>query len=264
MRNSRLLSSLEAGRPVVGCAHMVQDLTVTEFFRDIDVDFVLVDMQHIAMTIEALQRVLIALQPTAASVMVRPPWNDPVMIGQILDVGADALIIPMVNTAADARRAVGAAKYPPEGSRSWGPRRTSWLGGSAEYARDANDSVSVFTQVETTEAVDNLDEILSVPGLAGVMVGPGDLAISLGYIHDRDNAAVQQVIQGVLDRCLERRKPFGFFAQNEQQAVYWMERGALVMNCGSDVGIIAAGVPELAASLKSMSHGGRVGAEIDG
>lgn len=256
-RNSPLLSSLEAGRPVTGFAHMVQDLAVTEIFQDTDVDFVLIDMQHIAMTIETLQSVLIALRPSAASVMVRPTANDPVLIGQILDVGADALIVPMVNSADDARRAIGAARYPPDGTRSWGPRRTSWLGGSAEYARDANDSIAVFTQVETAEAVEHLDEILAVPGLAGIMIGPGDLAISLGYSHDRDNPAVGRVIQSVLDRCLETRIPFGFFAATTAQAAYWMERGALVMTCGSDVGIVAAGVSELTASLRSMAKAGR-------
>lgn len=256
-RNSRLLSSLAAGRPVTGFAHMVQDLAVTEIFQDVDVDFVLIDMQHIAMTIETLQSVLIALR-SPASVMVRPTSNDPVLIGQILDVGADALIVPMVNSAQDARRAISAARYPPDGTRSWGPRRTSWLGGSAEYARDANDSVAVFTQVETAEAVENLDEILAVPGLAGVMIGPGDLAISLGYSDDRDNPAVERAIQGVLDRCRETRIPFGFFAATTAQAAYWMERGALVMTCGSDVGIVAAGVSELAASLRSMAKAGRV------
>jgi 2-keto-3-deoxy-L-rhamnonate aldolase RhmA len=263
-RNSRLLSALDDGRPVIGFAHVVQDLAVTEIFRNIDVDFVLIDMQHVAITIETLQSVLIALQPAAASVMVRPTSNDPVLIGQILDVGADALIVPMVNTAADARRAVGAARYPPAGTRSWGPRRTSWLGGAAEYARDANDSVGVFTQVETAEAVENLDEILSVPGLAGVMIGPADLAISLGYSHDRDNPAVRQAVQGVLDRCLERRIPFGFFAATRAQAAYWLDRGALVMNCGSDAGIVAAGVSELAGSLRSMAPSGRVIAETGG
>jgi 2-keto-3-deoxy-L-rhamnonate aldolase RhmA len=251
---SRLLSKIKSGQPVIGCAHMVQDPAVTETLRAVSLDFLIIDMQHVAGTVESLQRTLIALQPTELSVLVRPLWNDPPVIGQILDAGADGVIVPMVNTEDDARRAIAAARYPPEGNRSWGPRRAAALhGGSEEYARSANENVAVFTQVETAEAVKNLESILSVPGLSGVMVGPTDLAISLGYSHDRQNQVVQDKIQHVLDRCLERQVPFGFFAPSIESAVHWIERGSLVVTCSSDATFMLQGVAQLSSALRAAS-----------
>ncbi len=247
---SRLLDSIQRGQPIVGVSHVIQDESVTETLRGVDLDFLLIDMQHIAITIETLQRTLIALQPTDLSVLVRPLRNDAAMIGQVLDVGADGVILPMVNTGDDARRAVAAVRYPPNGIRSWGPRRAAQIHGGAEaYARDADDSVVVITQVETAEAIANLDDILSVPGLSGVMIGPADLAISLGYLHDRTNDRVQETIQGVLDRCREREVPFGFFAATVEEGIYWMQRGGLILSCSSDTTFVAQGMAAMSAQI---------------
>lgn len=247
---SRLLDSIRRGRPIVGVSHVIQDESVTETLRDVDLDFLLLDMQHIAVTIETLQRTLVALQPTELSVLVRPLGNDAAMIGQVLDVGADGVILPMVNTGDDARRAVAAVRYPPHGIRSWGPRRAARLhGGPEAYARESDDNVVVITQVETAEAIRNLDDILSVPGLTGVMIGPTDLAISLGYMHDRTNSRVHEAIQGVLDRCRDRGVPFGFFASSVEDGIYWMERGGLILTCASDTSFVVRGMAEMSAQI---------------
>lgn len=256
MPRSRLLTALQQGRPVVGFAHVVQDQAITETFRDADLDFLLIDMQHVVVNLETLQRTLISLQPAELSVLVRPVWNDAALIGQILDAGADGVIVPMVNTEADARRAVAAAKYPPVGSRSWGPRRAARLhGGPEAYAREADENVVVVTQVETAEAVGNLDAILSVPGLTGVMIGPADFAISLGYGDDRDNPAVLETIQRVLDRCKERGVPSGFFAPTIETALHWIERGALIVNCSSDTSFIAQSLAAMSATFAGARQG---------
>lgn len=254
---SRLLNSVQQGRPIVGVSHVIQDESVTETLRDVDLDFLLIDMQHIAVTIETLQRTLIALQPSAMSVLVRPLRNDEVLIGQVLDVGADGVILPMVNTGDEARRAVAAVRYPPNGVRSWGPRRAARIHGGAEaYATDADDNVMVITQVETAEAIENLDDILAVPGLSGVMIGPTDLAISLGYMHDRTNVHVQDAIQSVLDRCHERSVPFGFFAGSVADGIYWMERGGLILACSSDTSFLAQGMAQMAAQIATARERG--------
>lgn len=247
---SRLLTSIRQSRPVVGISHVIQDESVTETLRDTDLDFLFIDMQHIAITLETLQRTLIAIQPTTTSVLVRPPSNDPVAIGQILDTGADGVIVPMVNTADDARRAVAAVRYPPIGTRSWGPRRAARLhGGPEEYARGADDNAVIITQVETEEAVKNLDDILSVPGLTGIMIGPADLAISMGYMHDRSNQRVLDTMHSVLDRCLEHGVPFGYFAATVEDGVDWMQRGGLILTCSSDTAFVAQGVAQMSARI---------------
>lgn len=250
MPSDRLQSSLRAKRPIAGFAHTIRDEGITESLRTVELDFLLVDLQHSPITIETLQRTMTALAPSELSTLVRAPWNDTATIGQILDVGAGGVIVPMVNTAEEARRAVAAARYAPDGVRSWGPRRTAYFpGDAATYARHANDNVLIITQVETAQAIENLDEILGVAGLSAVMIGPADLAISLGYSEDRNNPAVRDAIQRVLDRCLERDVPFGFFGPTLEDGLYWLRRGALIVNCSTDSAFVAAGAANIATSV---------------
>ena len=237
--------SLAAGRPVVGFWHVIQDLAITETFRHARVDFLVVDMQHLAMSLEAVERIVIALQPSDVSVVVRTPVNEPAMIGQILDVGADGVIVPMLNNVDDVRLAVSAVRYPPEGVRSWGPRRLPHYDSADDYARNANENAVVLVQVETAEALANLDEVVAFPGITGVMVGPTDLAISMGYMHDRKNPAVTEAAMRVLDRCAEHGVPFGFFAGPLEEALEWLDRGAQIVACETDAWFIARGVERL-------------------
>ncbi len=252
-----LKRALTQHRPVVGCWHAIQDPAVTETLRDIDLDFLTFDQQHVATNIQTLQLALIALRPTKLATLVRMLRNDTADIGQVLDAGADGVIVPMVNTEDDARRAVAAAKYPPHGVRSWGPRRAALKYTDADaYTRNANASL-VFAQIETAEAVSNLDAILAVPGLDGVMIGPGDLAISLGYLHDLNHAEVRRVFQGVLDRCRERGVPFGIFTASVSDALDWIERGALIVNCYADAVFVTDGMSAMASQFSKVRSEGR-------
>lgn len=248
----RLLTTMTQGRPVIGCWHAIQDPTVTETLRDIDLDFLAFDQQHVATNIETLQRAFIALRPTKLASLVRMLRNDPAEIGQVLDAGADGVIVPMVNTEEEARRAVAAVKYRPEGNRSFGPRRAILRHDSlASFVSEANESV-VIVQIETAEAVANLDSILSVPGLHAVMIGPGDLGISLGFLNDLDNPAVSEVVQSVLDRCLERGVPFGIFTDSTERSLDWIRRGALIINCYADCVFVTDGMTRMAAEFAAV------------
>lgn len=249
MPQQKLLTSIRDRRPVVGCAHMIRDEAVTETLRNVEVDFLLVDMQHMAIGIESLQRILVAVQPTDVAVLVRVPSNDPVLIGQVLDVGATGIIVPMVNTRQDALNAASYARYPPEGIRSWGPRRVaSFHGDPQSYAAEANATTVVIAQIETQEAVDNLDSILSVLGLTGIMIGPADLAISMGYMLDRDNQAVHSTIATILRRCQELDVPGGIFTNDVERALHWITRGAMIVNCSSDAAFVSEGYKRVAAA----------------
>jgi len=234
---------------VVGCWHAIQDPTVTETLRDLDLDFLVFDQQHVAMTIESLQSSFIALRPSKLAALVRMLRNDAADIGQVLDAGADGVIVPMVNTEEDARHAVAAVKYRPDGIRSFGPRRALLRYDSLDaFIAEANDSI-VIVQIETAEAVANLDAILSVPGLSAVMIGPGDLAISLGFFDDLRNPAVDVVVQSVLDRCRERDVPFGIFTDSIETSLAWIDRGALIINCYADLGFVTDGMTRMAAEF---------------
>ncbi|GAA2374166.1 2,4-dihydroxyhept-2-ene-1,7-dioic acid aldolase [Catellatospora methionotrophica] len=247
-----LRAALRERRPLVGCWHLVEDPTVTEALRNVDLDFLVFDQQHIATTTVSLQQRFLAFRGARPAALVRVLRNDTAEIGHLLDLGADGVIVPMVDTADQARQAVAAARFRPEGVRSLGPGRApmKYEGGYAEFLQHANDSV-VIVQIETVEAIANLPEILAVPGLDAVMVGPGDLAVSLGHLHDPDHPDVEQAIQTVLDACLAADVPFGLFTADPATSLKWIGRGGVIMNCRADIGLLLSGVHALAAELRA-------------
>ncbi len=245
MRPNRVKEKIQAGQAVIGSVVSVPEPFVAEIMGAADFDFILVDTEHAPFSIHQLQTVLIALRPTESTIIVRAPWNDPVMVKQILDVGADGIIFPWINDRAECERAVAATKYPPEGIRGWGPRRAARVhGGALEYARNANANVLTLCQIERGDAVERLDEILTTPGLDGIMIGPADLAWSLGYGQDLDNPAVEAAIQRVLAKCLEHNVAFGMFTQTVERARTWIGRGGLIATIGGDVPFIDAGIAQ--------------------
>lgn len=161
-------------------------------------DSVCVDLQHGAIDYQTALHMLQAISTTDAVPLVRVPWNDPAIIGKALDAGAYGIICPMVNSRAECEAFVGACRYAPVGYRSVGPLRASLYGG-ADYVKHANDTILTFAMIETREAMGNLEEIVSTPGLDAVFVGPSDLSVSLGYGAGFDPsfpevlAAIQQV-----------------------------------------------------------------------
>lgn len=142
-------------------------------------DWVLIDMQHGCMDYTVALDMIRALDQTNAVPIVRVPWNDPGIIGRVLDAGALGILIPMIQTADDARRAVEACLYPPIGRRSFGPVRVGLRDGPG-YVATANDKVAVIPMIETAEALACVDEIASIPGVDALFVGPFDLSIALG------------------------------------------------------------------------------------
>ena len=252
MRDNRIKKLLSEGKAVIGSAISLPDPFVAEVIGKVGFDFLIIDTEHCPITISELQNVLIGLHPTESVIIVRAAWNDVVMIKQILDVGAEGVVVPWVNSAEEARRAVAAAKYPPLGIRGCGPRRAARLSASsAEYFVKANDNILVLGQIETVQAVENLDEMLQVEGLDGIMVGPADLACSMGYIHDMQNPAVDDMIGRILNKCKEHKVPFGMFTGTMENARKWISRGGQIATVGSDVGFIAEGA---AAALEEINE----------
>lgn len=256
MRTNRILETVGRGDPVVGCVLTTSDEFVAELVGAAGFDFLIIDTQHAPIGVETLQRLMIALRSSPSTVLTRISWNDAAAINQVLDLGADGIIVPLVNTADDARRAVAAAKYPPQGDRSWGPRRAARVhGGADRYGQSANDTIMVLPQIETREAVSNVDEILDVPGVSGIMIGPADLANSLGYAEDRGNENVDLVIQNVLDRCLVRGVPFGHFTNSVEVAEHWIKRGATITTCGVDVLFVSEGISRRLEEIATLRRG---------
>lgn len=160
-------------------------------------DMVTVDLQHGLIDYQMALTMLQVLQGLPAPVLARVPWNEPGILMKCLDAGFAGVICPMINTAEDARRLVQATRYAPLGGRSFGPTRANLVHG-AGYAAKANTTVAVFAMIETREALNNLDAILSVEGIDGVYVGPSDLGLSLGH-----EPTLEPIAQEVLDAIAE-------------------------------------------------------------
>ena len=181
-----------------GVTLTIPDPFLAELFASQPLDYLMVDTEHSAISIESLQAYLIGLRTSEATILVRVPHNDATTIGQALDLGADGVVVPHIDTADDCRAAVAAAYYPPLGHRGYGPRRAARLASAAApYLASANSNVCLIVMLETVVAVENLTEILAVPGLGGVIVGAGDLAASLGLLGDQQHADVIAAIDRI-------------------------------------------------------------------
>ncbi len=167
-----------------------------------DFDYVCIDAQHGLVDYSDTWHMLQAINLGSATPLVRVPWNEPGIIGKSLDAGARGVIIPMVNTRAEAEAAVAACRYPPDGSRSYAGARVVRQEGS-DYFANANADVAVIPMIETTEALSNLDAILSVPGVDAIYMGPADLSVSLG-LQPRNNdgePAFDKAVANILEAC---------------------------------------------------------------
>src|SRR5437764_6925143 len=179
MRKNELRRLLAGGSTVLNGWLSLANSYSAELMAHQGFDSVTIDLQHGAVDYQSAVAMLQAISTTAAVPMVRVPWNEPILTLELLDAGAYGVICPMINSKPQAEAFVDACRYPPRGSRSFGPNRAVLYGG-ADYWRHANEEILLFAMVETREALKNLDAIVSVDGLDGVYVGPSDLSLSMG------------------------------------------------------------------------------------
>jgi 2-keto-3-deoxy-L-rhamnonate aldolase RhmA len=184
---------------------------ITEILSHLGFDWLLLDGEHSPNGFETMERMLQAMSDTDCTPIIRPQWNDPVIIKRVLDIGAHGVLVPWVNTKDEALAAVKACRYPPEGIRGWGPRRASrW---DPDYRETANQEILVTIQVETQKSLDNLDEIMGVEGVDACYVGPWDLSNNLGYSvpPKYSEPGFIKALDRVLKVAEDHGKPAGLF-----------------------------------------------------
>ena len=184
--------------------------------------------------------------------IVRPPWNDQVMIKRFLDAGVQTLLVPMVQTVEEAEQAVASTRYPPRGVRGFASAsRSSRFGRVKDYHTRCEEEICVLVQIETKQGLDNLEAIAGVEGVDGVFIGPGDLSAGLGYLGDQGNPAMSA--RSTRTRCGRIKaagKAPGFLTGDEALARRCIELGCLFTAVGADSGILARGSEQLAAKFK--------------
>jgi 4-hydroxy-2-oxoheptanedioate aldolase len=215
-------------------------------------DTLTIDMQHGVVDYQAMVGMLQAIATTKTEAVVRVPWLDPAALMKTLDAGAYNLICPMINTREDAQKLVAWTHYAPRGTRSFGPVRAMLYGG-ADYPQHADATIVRFAMIETAQAVENLDAILSVEGIDAVYIGPSDLSISLGCkpsFDDLEPKAAQAV-----DHILERARAHGVVAGIHngapEAALARIAKGFQFVTVSSDARLIAAGSQQIVAKMRA-------------
>nr|MBF0682103.1 4-hydroxy-2-oxoheptanedioate aldolase [Pseudomonas sp.] len=210
-------------------------------------DWLLIDGEHAPNDVRSTLAQLQAVAPYTAHPIVRPPIGETWMIKQLLDIGAQTLLIPMVDTAEQARELVRAMRYPPEGVRGVGSgfARASRFGGIPDYLTRANSEVCLLVQVETRAGLDNLEAIAQVDGVDGVFIGPSDLSASLGHLGDPSHPDVLAAIHAAIDTVIAAGKAAGILATRPEFAQDCLARGCRFVAVGADVGLLTQGARAL-------------------
>ena len=254
--------ALAAGRPQIGLWSTLPSPYVTELVAGAGFDWVLLDAEHspsdVTQMLGQLQAVASAslgnAQPTTP--VVRPPWNDPVLIKRYLDIGAHSLLLPFVQSADEARAAVRALRYPPGGWRGMGgSMRASNFGRDRDYIAAVQDELCLLVQVETREALAHLDEIACVDGVDGVFIGPADLSASMGHPGNPTHPEVVAAIDEAIARIRDCGKAPGILMVDETRARDLLERGALFVAVAMDMLLLRNAADATAARFKTGSPG---------
>jgi 4-hydroxy-2-oxoheptanedioate aldolase len=247
VRENLALRAFREGRVSVGATVGTNDVLCAQIMATSGFDWLYIDMEHGPVPFADVQNAIVAIRTTTTEPFVRTRWNDATSIEQALDCGASGIIVPMINNRADAEAVVAHARYRPLGERSRGGLRAafSFATDRGTYLREANDRVLVLVQIETAEAVANIEEIMGVEGINGVFVGPNDLASSYGLVYPRDwekrPTAYATAIDDIPGIARKHGKIPGIQAANAARANECIERGYLFVGVGSDATILAAG-----------------------
>ncbi len=218
-------------------------------------DFLVLDMEHVPVETSDAIHILRALAAAPAQPIVRLVWNDPIIVKKTLDIGAQTLMFPFIETAAEAEQAVRSTRYAPAGTRGVAAvHRASLYGNDAEYLAKANDEIAVIIQIESLKGIENLEAIAAVDGVDALFIGPGDLAASLGYIGQIAAPIVQQTLKSLVERTHKAGKPCGCVAPTPQMALQFKEYGFDFIAISSDLGLMLRQAKESLSIVKNHSE----------
>lgn len=234
-------ADLRAGKRLIGCWASLGSPITTEVLGVAGFDWILLDGEHAPNDVLSMIPQLMALKDSPSAPVVRPPWNEPVVIKRLLDSGFYNFLVPFVESEDEARRAVAATRYPPAGIRGVSvSQRSNRYGTVAGYFPGVNEEICVTVQIESRKGLDAIDAIAAVDGVDGLFVGPSDLAAAFGHLGDSNHPEVQEAIRHVFDRARAAGKASGILAPVEADARRYLDWGATFVAVGSDLGLFRA------------------------
>ncbi len=248
----QLLSHADACKPV-GTWVMSASPIVAEAIGLAGFDWAVVDMEHSPLGLMDVVHVLQAVAGTPMVPVLRVPWNDTVTIKRVLDAGATTLLVPFVQNADEARRAVAATRYPPQGIRGMaGMSRGSRFGTAPNYLSTANAGMCVIVQLETPQAVDQLEAIVAVDGVDALFLGPADLSAAMGYVGQLTHPAVMAVLGDAVKRCHALGKPVGIVGGTAEVVAQYRALGFDFLAIASDLGLLMRAAQAASAALRAQ------------
>ncbi|SIT48522.1 putative 2,4-dihydroxyhept-2-ene-1,7-dioic acid-like aldolase [Paraburkholderia ribeironis] len=255
--------ALAEGTPQFGLWAALADAYVTELLATAGFDWLLIDNEHAPNDVRSTLSQLQAVAAYASHPVVRPVRSDTALIKQLLDIGAQTLLLPMIDTADQAADAVAATRYPPQGVRGVGSAlaRASRWNRIPDYLNAAADELCVLVQVESVQAMDNLAAIAGVEGVDGVFFGPADLSASMGLLGKPGDASVREAIRHGIATVRNAGKAAGVLAPDPAIAADYLAAGAAFVAVGTDTGLLSRAAADLAASYKKTTT---VAAQVKG
>ena len=252
MNEFRQLLKASGAHPPVGTWITSASPLVAEAIGWCGFDWGLVDMEHAPLDVHGVVQVLQALAGTKMLPVVRVPWNEPVVVKRVLDAGASTLMFPFVQNGDEARRAVAATRYPPEGVRGMaGGCRAARFGTLPNYFRGANQNIGVIAQIETPLAVERVDEIAEVDGVDALFVGPGDLSAALGHIGEPTHPAVMRLMSQAVQRCKLLGRPIGTLGASPETVAQYRALGYDFVAVASDIGFMIRAAQAAISALRT-------------
>jgi 2-keto-3-deoxy-L-rhamnonate aldolase RhmA len=250
--SNRVKALLKAGKPAIGVAMVLPSPPAAEILAQAGFDWLWIDMEHAALNLETAHRMIQATQGTETVPIVRVGWNLHWLAKPVLDMGAMGVIMPQVNSKQEAVDAVQALRYPPEGVRGLFPGLAAlrWGLSVPEYLKIANNEIIAILLIEHIEAVNHIDEILTVPGIDVVFVGPGDLSASMGLLGQTTHTRVEEAAQKVLAAAKRAKVPAGIMAVTPDDANRRIQQGFQFILVGMDMGFLTSGAKGILGQIK--------------
>jgi len=247
----QLLKS-SGGHPPIGTWILSANPLVAEAIGCAGFDWGVIDMEHAPLDVMGVVHLLQAVAGTKMLPVVRVPWNDPVVVKRVLDAGAATLLFPMVQTAAEAERAVAATRYPPDGQRGVaGMSRASRFGTTPYYLKTANQHVGVIVQLETPAAINRLEAIAQVKGVDALFIGPADLSAAMGHVGEPHHPAVMDLMAQAVQRCKALGIPVGTIGDTPELVAQYRATGFDYVAIGSDLGLMMRSARSAIAALRT-------------
>ena len=256
MSMSRLKEKLLKREVALGTHIQLNENTATEAIGSLGFDYLWIDTEHTSLSLKNVADHLMAARLTGASSLVRIPWNDPIRMKPILEMGPDGIIVPMVNSYEEALQVVKGTMYPPKGTRGYGPQRASFYGMMPldEYYRHAQEDMLRIIQVEHVDAVRDLKRIVTIEEIDAFIIGPMDLSSSIGKLGQLEDPEVCALIDEAIATAHAAGKPIGVSMGmlTLEQIQMWKDRGVDMISLGNEMDLIISGARNLLANMRNI------------